>query len=192
MEDLYNLITEEIKANNLKDYKISQNQFLELHLDKDRINQYLQMLRDSSRLSFTILSDCFAADFPDREKRFEVCYNLFSLKLNDRIIIKTYLGVGETIPSVSSLYSVANWYEREIFDLFGIEFNDHPDMRRLLTDYGFVGHPLRKDFPLTGYLQVKYDETLQKVIYQPVKLDQEYRYFDTLSPWQKNPIDQKK
>jgi NADH-quinone oxidoreductase subunit C len=192
MEDLYNLITEEIKANNLKDYKISQNQFLELHLDKERLTQYLQMLRDSSRLSFTILSDCFAADFLDREKRFEVCYNLFSLKLNDRIIIKTYLGIGETIPSVSSLYSVANWYEREIFDLFGIEFNDHPDMRRLLTDYGFVGHPLRKDFPLTGYLQVKYDETLQKVIYEPVKLDQEYRYFDTLSPWQKNPIDQKK
>ena len=113
---------------------------------------------------------------------------MFNTRLDHILIIKTKFHDLEKASSIVSLYSVANWYEREIYDLFGIEFENHPDMRRLLTDYGFVGHPLRKDFPLTGYSQVRYDETLEKVIYEPVKLDQEYRYFDSISPWQKNPI----
>ena len=190
MNNLYEIVKNEILNAKFSDVIILQNQFVEIHLDKPELINVLSLLRDSE-LKFTILSDCFAADFPDREKRFEIVYNLFSLKLNDRLIIKTNFQDSEKPSSIVSLYNVANWYEREIYDLFGIEFENHPDMRRLLTDYGFVGHPLRKDFPLTGYSQVRYDETLEKVIYEPVKLDQEYRYFDSISPWQKNPISRK-
>jgi NADH-quinone oxidoreductase subunit C len=191
MQDLYNLISKKILNLQLSDIKIIQHQFLELHLDKLQLADCVDLL-GTPDLGFNILSDCFAADFPDREKRFEIVYNFFSLRLNDRVLIKISLSDSESVPSIASLHNSANWYEREIYDLFGIEFENHPDLRRLLTDYGFIGHPLRKDFPLTGYLQARYDETLEKVIYEPVKLDQKYRYFNTISPWQKNPIINKK
>ncbi|MDG1436467.1 MAG: NADH-quinone oxidoreductase subunit C [Rickettsiaceae bacterium] len=144
----------------------------------------LKFVKDNKDLRFTILTDLFAADFPSRPNRFEVVYSLLSLKLNKRILFKIELEEDANATSVVSLYSAACWYEREAFDMFGIIFDECPDMRRILTDYGFVGHPLRKDFPLTGHLQVKYDEALEKVVYEPVLLEQEFRNFDFSSPWQ--------
>ena len=135
-----------------------------------------------------ILNDLFAADFVYKEKRFEIVYCLLSLKLNKRYVIKTYVAENEKVASATSIFVNANWYEREIFDMFGVEFSNSPDTRRILTDYNFVGYPLRKDFPLSGHVQVTYDETLQKVVYEPVNLEQEFRTFDFLSPWQKNAL----
>ncbi len=143
----------------------------------------LQSLRDSKIMRFTILTDLFAADFPQKKERFEVVYNLLSLKLNMRIIIKTSVADNNSLPSASELFSAATWYEREIYDMFGVTFDNSPDPRRILTDYGFVGHPLRKDFPVTGNVQVRYDTTLKKVVNEPVSLQQEFRDFDFLSPW---------
>lgn len=145
---------------------------------------FLKFLKDSTNLRFTVLTDLFGADFPARKKRFEIVYNLLSLEYNTRIIVKFHASINEEVPSVTEIFKAAGWYEREAFDMYGIVFSDNPDLRRILTDYGFVGHPLRKDFPLTGHVQVKYDETLQKVIYVPVSLDQDYRNFDFMSPWQ--------
>ena len=163
---------------------IQDSQMLILSVDKTLLSQVLKELKNSDHLRFTILSDLFASDFPARQKRFEVVYNLLSLKLNIRLIIKVNLADQEKINSVHDIFSVANWYEREIFDMFGIEFENHPNLSRILTDYGFVVHPLRKDFPLTGYMQVKYDSHLEQVVYEPVNLEQEYRRFDFTSPWQ--------
>lgn len=145
---------------------------------------FVQFLKKDKELRFTILTDLFATDFLNREKRFEIVYSLLSLELNQRILIKIELIEGELIDSLTSVYSAACWYEREVFDMFGIEFKNSPDLRRILTDYGFKGHPLRKDFPLTGHVQVIYDEKLEKVIYEPVLLEQEFRNFDFVSPWQ--------
>jgi NADH-quinone oxidoreductase subunit C len=150
----------------------------------DDIIPFLKFLQDSTNLRFTVLTDLFGADFPDRQKRFEIVYNLLSLEYNERFIVKLHAAVDEEVPSVTEVFKAAGWYEREAFDMYGVVFSGSPDLRRILTDYGFVGHPLRKDFPLTGHLQVKYDETLQKVVYVPVSLDQDYRNFDFISPWQ--------
>jgi NADH-quinone oxidoreductase subunit C len=150
----------------------------------DEILPFLKFLKDSTNLRFTVLTDLFAADFPDRKRRFEIVYNLLSLEYNTRIIVKFHAAIDEEVPSVTEIFKAAGWYEREVFDMYGVIFSGSPDLRRILTDYGFVGHPLRKDFPLTGHLQVKYDETLQKVVYVPVSLDQDYRNFDFMSPWQ--------
>ena len=148
------------------------------------IEKILTKLKTDKSLRFTILTDLFAADFPTREKRFEIVYNLLSLENNERIIVKIHLDDGEEVNTVSGIFSAANWYEREVFDMFGVRFNGSHDLRRILTDYGFVGHPLRKDFPVTGHVQVKYDEELQKVVYESVSLDQDFREFDFMSPWQ--------
>ncbi|WP_410520933.1 NADH-quinone oxidoreductase subunit C [Candidatus Tisiphia endosymbiont of Dioctria rufipes] len=144
---------------------------------------FLSAIKQSEDLRFTVLTDLFAADFLDRSKRFEVVYNLLSLKLNKRILVKVEAGESDVIPSITKIFSAACWYEREAYDMFGVNFVGSHDTRRILTDYDFVGHPLRKDFPLTGYVQVKYDETLAKVVYEPVKLDQPYREFDFSSSW---------
>ena len=144
----------------------------------------LTYLRDDPRLLFKQLVDLCGADFPDRPERFEVVYNLLSLKHNRRVRVKVATDENEPVPSVTGVFSAANWYERETWDLFGVYFSDHPDLRRLLTDYGFEGHPLRKDFPLTGYVEVRYDEDQKRVVYEPVKLKQEFRSFDFLSPWE--------
>ena len=144
----------------------------------------LKDLRDDKNLSFKMLLDLFGLDMLGvREPRFEVVYNLLSFKLNNRITVKASLNDGEKIDTVCDVFRCANWYEREAFDMFGIEFNNHPDLRRILTDYDFEGYPLRKDFPLTGYKQVTYDEKEKKVVYEPVSLRQEYRDFDFEMPW---------
>ena len=141
-------------------------------------------MRDDSSCLFKVLLDICGVDFPEREKRFEVVYHLQSLRLNQRIRVKVICSESDIIPSVTAVYSSANWYERETYDFFGIMFSDHPDLRRLLTDYGFDGHPLRKDFPLTGYVEVRYDEEQKRVVYEPVKLTQAFRSFDFMSPWE--------
>jgi NADH-quinone oxidoreductase subunit C len=155
-----------------------------LRTGRAAIVRVLTYLRDDPRLLFKELVDLCGVDYPDRPERFEVVYNLLSLKHNRRIRVKVATDENQPVPSVTGVFSSANWYERETWDLFGVYFSDHPDLRRLLTDYGFEGHPLRKDFPLTGYVELRYDEDQKRVVYEPVKLKQEFRSFDFLSPWE--------
>ena len=142
-------------------------------------------LRDAE--DFKILVDVCGTDWPQRAKRFDVVYHLLSLTRNARIRVKAQVGEGESIPSIISVYPAAGWFERETFDMYGVPFAEHPDMRRILTDYGFSGYPLRKDFPLTGYVELRYDDELKRVVYQPVQLVQEFRDFDFMSPWEGAP-----
>tara|TARA_A100001037_G_scaffold217867_1_gene195686 strand:- start:707 stop:1333 length:627 start_codon:yes stop_codon:yes gene_type:complete len=151
---------------------------------KDEIVKLLTYLRDDPSCLFKVLLDVCGVDYPDREKRFEIVYHLQSLRLNQRIRVKVLCGETDIIPSVTAVFSSANWYERETWDLYGVMFSEHPDLRRLLTDYGFDGHPLRKDFPLTGNVEVRYDEEQKRVVYEPVKLTQAFRSFDFMSPWE--------
>jgi NADH-quinone oxidoreductase subunit C len=136
---------------------------------------------------FKILVDLCGVDWPQRAKRFDVVYHLLSLTNNQRIRVKAMVGEGEAVPSCVRVYPAANWFEREAFDMYGIAFDEHPDLRRILTDYGFSGYPLRKDFPLTGYVELRYDDELKRVVYQPVQLVQEFRDFDFMSPWEGAP-----
>ena len=148
------------------------------------ILRVIGFLRDDSNCRFEQLLDVCGADYPERDARFEVVYHLLSLSNNQRIRVKIGVAEDEPVASVTSLYSAAGWWEREAWDLYGIFFTDHPDLRRLLTDYGFEGHPLRKDFPLTGYVELRYDEDQKRVVYEPVRLTQDFRSFDFLSPWE--------
>lgn len=166
------------------DIECAKDGCLVLQVQTKHIARTLTFLRDDNRCLFKILIDIFGVDFPEREQRFEVVYNLLSLKMNRRIRIKVLTDEETIVPSVSDVFSAANWYEREVWDMYGIMFADHPDLRRILTDYGFEGHPLRKDFPLTGFVEVRYDAEQKRVVYEPVKLDQEFRSFDFLSPWE--------
>ena len=150
----------------------------------DSLVEFMRFLRDDQRCLFKVLVDICGADYPDRAKRFEVVYNLLSLRHNRRIRVKVVCGEGDLVPSVAGVWSAAGWYERETWDLYGILFADHPDLRRILTDYGFDGHPMRKDFPLTGFVEVRYDEEQKRVIYEPVRLTQAFRSFDFMSPWE--------
>lgn len=150
----------------------------------DRIAHVLKFLRDDTLCRFIQLMDICGVDHPERGKRFDVVYHLLSMHNNQRIRVKAAVGEDETIPSVIDIFPCANWFEREAFDMYGVVFTGHPDMRRLLTDYGFEGYPLRKDFPLTGYTEVRYDDQEKRVVYEPVNLVQEYRNFDYLSPWE--------
>jgi NADH-quinone oxidoreductase subunit C len=151
---------------------------------RDAVIGVLGFLRDDPRCRFTLLCDICGVDYPDRVLRFDVVYNLLSMTLNQRIRLKVATDEDRPVPSAVGLYSCAGWWEREAWDLFGIYFSDHPDLRRILTDYGFEGHPLRKDFPLTGYVELRYDEDQKRVVYEPVRLTQEFRSFDFLSPWE--------
>ncbi len=151
--------------------------------DKD-ILKTLMFFKDNPSFNMHTLIDLTAVDYPSEEKRFLIIYNLLSVSKNFRIKVKTWISADHPISSVTEIFPCANWYEREAWDLFGIRFVGHPDLRRILTDYDFIGHPLRKDFPLTGFTQVKFDDELGKVISEPVKLEQEYRNFDNLSPWE--------
>jgi NADH-quinone oxidoreductase subunit C len=144
----------------------------------------MTFLRDDPKCLFKMAVDICGVDYPEREQRFEVVYNLLSLKHNLRLRVKVATGEDQPVPSVTGIYSVAAWFEREAWDLYGIYFSGHPDLRRILTDYGFEGHPLRKDFPLTGFVEVRYDIEQKRVIYEPVKLRQEFRTFDFQSPWE--------
>ena len=151
---------------------------------RESIARVLAFLRDDMNCQFKQLMDVCGVDYPGRAERFEVVYNLLSLAHNRRIRVKLYTDAETPVPSVTPVFSSANWWEREVWDLFGIYFINHPDLRRILTDYGFEGHPLRKDFPLTGYVEVRYDEDQRRVVYEPVSLPQEFRSFDFLSPWE--------
>lgn len=182
--DITETLSSFAEKNNIKIEQLTQNGLLTFSVEPKSLPQLLSFLKESKKLRFTILTDLFGADFPERDRRFEVVYSLLSLQLNKRIWLKTFVAEDEMVPSVASIFSAACWYEREIFDMYGIVFSDAPDLRRILTDYGFKGHPLRKDFPLTGHVEVRYDEKLKEVIYEPVTLDQEFRNFDFVSPWQ--------
>ena len=144
----------------------------------------IHFIKDHPTTNFSLLIEICAVDYPENKKRFEVIYNFLSVSQNLRLKLKLKVGINENVESISNIYSCSNWYEREIWDLFGISFSNHPDLRRILTDYDFEGYPLRKDFPLTGFVQVRYDNERKQVINEPVKLDQEYRNFDNLSPWE--------
>jgi NADH-quinone oxidoreductase subunit C len=157
---------------------------LTLTVEREQIARVLRFLRDDGRCRFEILIDICGVDYPERPERFDVVYHLLSPRLNQRIRVK--LATDEVTPVASSveIFAAANWFEREAYDMYGILFSGHPDLRRLLTDYGFQGFPLRKDFPLTGYVEVRYDDEKKRVVYEPVKLTQEFRTFDFESPWE--------
>jgi NADH-quinone oxidoreductase subunit C len=157
---------------------------LVLWVRRESIVKVLTFLRDDPRCLFKCLVDVCGVDYPQRPERFEVVYHLLSLHHNLRLRVKVTTDEETPVPSVAGVFSTANWYERETWDLYGVYFSDHPDLRRLLTDYGFEGHPMRKDFPLTGYVEVRYDDEQKRVVYEPIKLKQEFRSFDFLSPWE--------
>ena len=167
----------------LQDAAVVQDQIV-LRIPASSIQQVLAALRDDKYAAFNQLSDLTAVDYPERPERFELVYQLLSMRNNMRLRLLAAVGEGQAVPSATTIYNAANWAEREVWDMFGIFFAGHPDLRRLLTDYGFEGHPLRKDFPLTGHVEVRYDDTLRRVVNEPVSLVQEFRDFDFLSPWE--------
>jgi NADH-quinone oxidoreductase subunit C len=160
--------------------------FDELTIDVAPANiaPFVEFLRNDPTCRFSTLVDITAVDYPERSKRFDVVYHFLSMYQNHRVRLRVSVREDEMVPSIVPVHPSANWFEREVFDMFGIIFSDHPDLRRLLTDYGFRGHPLRKDFPTTGYTEVRYDEVQKRVVYEPVQLTQDYRQFDFMSPWE--------
>ncbi len=156
---------------------------LVIHVKPAGIASLLTFLRDDGACLFKLLTDICGVDWPGRSPRFEVVYNLLSLRHNLRARVKLAVDEDEVVPSVISVFSTAGWFERETYDMYGVRFDGHPDLRRILTDYGFDGHPLRKDFPLSGFVEVRYDDEQKRVVQEPVRLTQEYRSFDNLSPW---------
>ena len=166
---------------------IDKKIYFEVIVTKEDIFQTIKKLKENQNLIFNQLIDITAVDYPSNSLRFEIIYILLSMVLNKRVVVKTFLGESEGIESITNIHKSADWYERECYDLFGIKFLNHPDLRRIMTDYNFEGHPLRKDFPLTGHTEVRYDDLEKKVIYEPVKLTQEYRNFDYMSPWEGLP-----
>jgi NADH-quinone oxidoreductase subunit C len=170
-------------AGALLDKKIAHGE-LTLTVARGQITNVLKVLRDDARCRFEVLIDVCGVDYPARENRFDVVYHLLSPRTNQRIRVKLETNDSEPVPTATGVFSAAEWYEREAYDMYGILFSGHPDLRRLLTDYGFQGHPLRKDFPLTGYVEVRWDEEQKRVVYEPVKLNQEFRNFNFESPWE--------
>jgi NADH-quinone oxidoreductase subunit C len=160
------------------------NNELSIVVNPSSIIKFVEFLMVDNECQFSTLIDITAVDYPEKLKRFTIVYHFLSMVQNQRIRISANISEGEVIPSIIALHPSANWFEREVFDMYGIFFSGHPDLRRLLTDYGFTGHPLRKDFPTSGYLEVRYDEVKKQVVYEPTKLTQEYRQFDFLSPWE--------
>ena len=155
-----------------------------INIDSENLISSILFLKTNEKCRFKQLIDITAVDYPEKEKRFKVVYLLLSHENNLRILINININEKTPVPSITKIFPAANWMEREVFDMYGISFKDHPDLRRILTDYGFEGYPLRKDFPLTGHTEVRYSEEKKKVIYEPVKLDQQYRDFDFESPWE--------
>ena len=180
LENILSTIQENCKINNGL-IKFGQ---IQINVSVDDLMPTLEFLKDSDSCQFRQLTDIAGVDFPEREKRFDVIYHFLSFKHNARVRVKTQISENESIHSITQLFPAANWFEREAFDMYGIQFTDHPALRRILTDYGFEGYPLRKDFPLTGNVEVRYDQMERKVIYEPVKLQQDYRNFDIQSPWE--------
>ena len=161
---------------------------LTLIAEAGRIVDVLKFLRDDPDCQFICFTDISGADYPAREQRFEVIYQLLSPKLNQRVRVKISTDEATPVPTAIPVFPAADWFEREVYDFFGVLFDGHPDLRRILTDYGFDGHPLRKDFPMTGFVEVRYDDEEKRVRYEPVKLNQEFRQFDFLSPWEGAPL----
>jgi NADH-quinone oxidoreductase subunit C len=181
----FNLIQEYLKGCEVKDLNV--NEFKEqivININKNDLFKLIIFLKNHPILKFRQLVDILGVDYPTKNKRFEVIYLLLSHEINLRIILKIQVEDGESVPSITGIFLSANWLEREVFDMYGIVFENHPDLRRILTDYEFEGFPLRKDFPLTGHTEVRYDDEIKKVIYEPVKLSQAYRNFDFESPWE--------
>ena len=165
------------------EHAVSFNQ-LTVTVKAEKIVDVVKFLRDASDCRFVNITDITAVDYPGREKRFDVVYNLLSPTMNMRIRLRAEADETTQVPSIINVFPGADWFEREVYDLYGVIFTGHPDMRRILTDYGFEGHPLRKDFPLTGFVEVRYDDQEKRVLYEPVRLNQEFRKFDFLSPWE--------
>ena len=183
-----NLVDLEKKVNSelttkIKSSKIKHNQ-LYLNIDPDDLLEVILFLKNNDETKFKQLIDITAADYPEKDKRFKLVYLHLSHEFNQRILIDLYINENEIVSTLSSILPAANWMEREVFDMYGVKFKNHPDLRRILTDYGFEGHPLRKDFPLTGHNEVRYSEDKKKVIYESIKLEQNYRNFDYESPWE--------
>ena len=182
LNELEKLINSEL-ASKIKKTTIAFNELL-IDTSEDEVISVISFLKSNEKLKFRQLIDIAGVDYPEEEKRFNLVYLLLSHEKNIRIKISINLEIGKKIPTLTKIYPSANWMEREVFDMYGIEFTDHPDLRRILTDYNFKGYPLRKDFPLTGFNEVRYSEKEKKVIYEPVKLEQNYRDFDFESPWE--------
>ena len=182
LEDLEKKINSELTTK-IKESNVKHNQ-LYVTINSEDLLDVILLLKTNKNIKFRQLIDITAVDYPENQKRFKIVYLLLSHEFNQRIILSYFISENEKISSLTKIFPSANWMEREVFDMYGIKFNDHPDMRRILTDYGFEGHPLRKDFPLTGHNEVRYSEDEKKVIYEPVKLEQNYRNFDYESPWE--------
>ena len=182
LESLEKVINSELTTKVLSS-KIKHDQ-INICIEDNNLIEVMIFLKTHSSTKFKQLIDITAVDYPERDKRFKMVYLLLSHEKNSRIKIEFDIKEGEILSSLTSIFPSANWMEREVFDMYGVEFKDHPDLRRILTDYGFKGHPLRKDFPLTGHNEVRYSEEDKKVIYEPVKLEQNYRNFDYESPWE--------
>ena len=180
--DIEKLINSELttKINN----SIIKHDNLKLFIDQEDLIEVLLFLKNNEKTKFRQLIDITAVDYPQNEKRFKLVYLFLSHEFNSRLILEYFINEDEIVPTITKIYPASNWMEREVFDMYGITFKDHPDLRRILTDYGFNGYPLRKDFPLTGHNEVRYSEDEKKVIYEPVKLEQNYRNFDYESPWE--------
>ena len=185
MEKLINLekkINSELTTK-INSSRVKHNQIY-LSIDSNDIIDVILFMKTNENTKFKQLIDITAVDFPEKEQRFRIVYLLLSHEFNTRVLIEFDISEGEKVPSLTKIFPSANWMEREVFDMYGIDFKDHPDLRRILTDYGFEGYPLRKDFPITGHNEVRYSEESKKVIYEPVKLEQNYRNFDYESPWE--------
>jgi len=181
LPDLEKKINSELTTK-VKNSKLKHNQIY-LNIESDDLLEVILFLKNNIETKFIQLIDITAVDYPEKEKRFKLVYLFLSHEINSRIIVDFFVNENEIVSSLTSIFPSANWMEREVFDMYGIKFKDHPDLRRILTDYNFEGHPLRKDFPLTGHNEVRYSEDNKKVIYEPVKLEQNYRNFDFESPW---------
>ena len=181
LSDLEKKINSELTTK-VKNSKLKHNQIY-LNIESDDLLEVILFLKNNNESKFKQLIDITAVDYPEKDKRFKLVYLFLSHEINSRIIVDFFVNENEIVSSLTSIFPSANWMEREVFDMYGIKFKDHPDLRRILTDYNFEGHPLRKDFPLTGHNEVRYSEDNKKVIYEPVKLEQNYRNFDFESPW---------
>jgi len=185
---MIDLVSLEKKINSELTTKIKKSEIrheqLYINIDSENLIDVTLFIKSNENTKFRQLMDITAVDYPENTQRFKVVYLFLSHEFNQRIILSFLISENEVIPSLTAIYPAANWMEREVFDMYGVKFKDHPDLRRILTDYGFEGHPLRKDFPLTGFTEVRYSEEKKKVIKEPVKLEQNYRNFDYESPWE--------
>ena len=183
LQELSNFLTDK-RSDDVISTDINAVGELSVNVSAANLPDFVEFLKADRTCQFSTLIDITAVDYPTRDRRFDVVYHFLSMYQNHRVRVRAAVREGDMVPSITSVHSSAGWYEREIYDMFGILFTGHDDLRRILTDYGFRGHPLRKDFPTTGYTEVRYDEELKRVVYEPVKLVQEYRQFDFMSPWE--------